>query len=146
MTVKGAWGGRAVRLKVQITPCTCCLDEGRKGWKNCKDWTAIKAEEVGLGRKRLVRSRDWRAGSVLAVSALRSEVVALRLVLQKSKAGIGCCASSQPGVDWLQLRKARWSSGNRDQQAALWQHLVALQLRLEERQKKKGAVNIQLSL
>lgn len=35
---------------------------GGKGWKNCQDWTDIKAEEVGLGRKRLVRSRGWRGG------------------------------------------------------------------------------------
>lgn len=81
---------------------------------------------MGLARRRLVSS--WARGWVLAVSALRSEVVALRLVLQKSKADIRCCASSQQGVGWLQQWKPRPSSGNCHQQASLWQHLVALHL------------------
>lgn len=91
---------------------------------------------VGSVRRRLVSS--WARGWVLAVSALRSEVVALRLVLQKSKADIRCCASSQQGVGWLLHRKPRPPSGNCHQQASLWQHLVGLHLHSEANNKQEA--------
>lgn len=71
-------------------------------------------------------------------------MVALRLVLQKSKADIPCCASSQQGVGWLQHQKPYASSGNCHQQASLWQHLVALHLRSEANNKQEAGQHSKL--
>lgn len=78
--------------------------------------------EVRDDGQRLLRRVWWR---------WRSEVTVLRLVLLRSKAGIGCCASWQQRVDWLHRQRQRWASGNCDQQAALCQHVLVPQLDFE---------------
>lgn len=82
-------------------------------------WRPDRGEVRGDGQRRL--RRVW----------WRSEVTVLRLVLLRSKAGIGCCASLQQRVDWLEPQRQRWASGNCDQQAALCQHVLVPQLDLE---------------
>lgn len=41
-----------VRLKVQITLCTCCLDEGRKGWKKLSGLDGYKGGGGGVGEEK----------------------------------------------------------------------------------------------
>lgn len=84
-------------------------------------WRPDRGEVRGDGQ-RLLRRVWWR---------WRSEVTVLRLVLLKSKAGIGCCASWRQRVDWPQPQRQRWASGNCDQQAALCQHVLVPQLDFE---------------
>lgn len=91
----------------------------REGMENL--WRPDRGEVRGDGQ-RLLRRVWWR---------WRSEVTVLRLVLLKSKAGIGCCASWQRRADWLKPRRQRWASGNCDQQAALCQHVLVPQLDFE---------------
>lgn len=63
-----------VRLKVQIILCTYCLEEGRVEQSYRRSLGTLDGKGGGWCEGR-------EGGSVLAVSAKRSEVVALRLVL-----------------------------------------------------------------
>lgn len=90
-----------------------------------KDGSTLEVKaEVGRDGK------GWRGGGGLGCfsTEVRSGGIEAGIFFQNSKADIDCCASSQLVADWLQLRKPLRSSGNRYQQAALWQHLVGLQL------------------
>lgn len=119
------WWGKL--LTVSLQGGSAC---GGRGW----DWKEAGVEggmealwrpdrgDVRVDGKRLVWTVWWR---------WRSEVTAPRLVLPKSKAGIGCCASWQRREDWLQLRQQHRASGDCDQQAGLCQRVLVPQLDVE---------------